>query len=111
LFSDLVLFRHSPQAITEITFDQLLQYKTHTTDTIYVINFWATWCKPCVEELPALEKLNQMYGGRSRVKVLLVNLDSKKNMDTRILPFIRSKELKSKVLFTDVVELNQRLGK
>jgi hypothetical protein len=56
------------------------------------------------------EKLNQMYGGRSRVKVLLVNLDSKKNMDTRILPFIRSKELKSKVLFTDVVELNQRLG-
>ena len=77
--------------ITEITFDQLLQYKTHTTDTIYVINFWATWCKPCVEELPAFEKLNQMYGGRSRVKVLLVNLDSKKNMDTRILPFIRSK--------------------
>ncbi|MBP6304213.1 MAG: TlpA family protein disulfide reductase [Bacteroidia bacterium] len=96
-------------AIPEITFDQLLQYKTHTTDTIYVINFWATWCKPCVEELPAFEKLNQMYGGRSRVKVLLVNLDSKKNMDTRILPFIRSKELKSKVLFTDVVELNQRL--
>jgi thiol-disulfide isomerase/thioredoxin len=53
-------------SVTEITFDQLLQYKTHTTDTIYVINFWATWCKPCVEELPALEKLNQMYGGRSR---------------------------------------------
>ena len=95
--------------VQEITFDQLLQYKRHTTDTIYVINFWATWCKPCVEELPAFEKLNQLYGGRSRVKVILVNLDSKKNMDSRVLPFIRTKDLKSHILFTDVVELNQRL--
>lgn len=96
-------------AVQEITFDQLLQYKRHTTDTIYVINFWATWCKPCVEELPAFEKLNQLYTGRSRVKVILVNLDSKKNIDSRVLPFIRTKDLRSRILFTDVVELNQRL--
>ena len=28
-------------------------------DTTYVINFWATWCVPCVEELPHFEKLNK----------------------------------------------------
>jgi thiol-disulfide isomerase/thioredoxin len=45
-----------------------------STDTIYVVNFWATWCKPCVEELPIFDSLNLEVKGQA-IKVLLVNLD------------------------------------
>jgi len=46
--------------------------------TIYVINFWATWCAPCVKELPSFEKLHLE---NKSVKVILVSLDSKKDLE------------------------------
>ena len=72
--------------------------KAKTTDTIYVINFWATWCKPCVEEIPAFEKINSVYRDR-KVKVLLVNSDFKKQIETKLKPFIASHRLTSKIFF------------
>ncbi|MFM7401542.1 MAG: TlpA disulfide reductase family protein, partial [Bacteroidota bacterium] len=41
--------------------DQLQSYIEREKDATLVINFWATWCKPCVEELPIFEELNRMY--------------------------------------------------
>ncbi len=43
-------------------------------DAVYVINFWATWCKPCLDELPNLVRLADQYRD-SGVKVILVSLD------------------------------------
>ena len=54
-------------------------------DTTYVVNFWATWCKPCVEELPAFEQLHREGG---RVRVLLVSLDSRKTLTETVFPFV-----------------------
>lgn len=42
---------------------------------VVLVNFWATWCKPCVAELPALSQLQKRYGKRG-LKVLLVSADS-----------------------------------
>jgi len=39
-----------------------------------LVNFWATWCKPCVRELPALGRLHRDYGPRG-LTVLAVNVD------------------------------------
>jgi thiol-disulfide isomerase/thioredoxin len=39
-----------------------------------LVNLWATWCAPCVAELPALDKLAETLDGK--VKVLIVNQDS-----------------------------------
>ncbi len=66
-------------------------------DTTYVVNFWATWCKPCVAELPAFEALNQKYRDE-KVKVLLVSLDFIKNYQSHLLPFITDKNLQSQVV-------------
>ena len=49
-------------------------------DTVYVINFWATWCGPCVEEMPYFEQLHARMAEKP-VKVLLVSMDFKKDLD------------------------------
>lgn len=41
--------------------------------TPLLVNFWATWCKPCMEEMPLLIKADSLYKGR--VKLLLVSFD------------------------------------
>ena len=68
----------------------------------YVVNFWATWCGPCVKELPAFEKLNKEYANKN-VEVLLVSLDFPKQVDKRLIPFINRKKINSKVVLLDDV--------
>ena len=68
----------------------------------YVVNFWATWCGPCVKELPAFEKLHKEYANKN-VEVLLVSLDFPKQVDKRLIPFINRKKINSKVVLLDDV--------
>ncbi len=68
------------------------------TDTIYVLNFWATWCGPCVAELPDFEKLNQKYADQ-KVKVVLISTDFKRNVETKVKSFVKRKNLRSQVMF------------
>ncbi|HVB03853.1 MAG TPA: TlpA disulfide reductase family protein [Chitinophagaceae bacterium] len=56
-------------------------------DAVYVINFWATWCEPCREELPAVLKMARRYEGQ-QVKVILVSLDYPGAYPKRIRAFI-----------------------
>lgn len=63
----------------------LLQ-RLQASDTVFVINFWATWCKPCVEELPLFENLSTH---NKKVKVVLVCLDFKEALPTKVIPFLK----------------------
>lgn len=65
-------------------------------DKVHVVNFWATWCAPCVKELPYFEKLNAEGG--NNVEVLLVSLDIKaKNLNS----YLDKNPLQSKVVYLD----------
>ncbi|MEL1241945.1 TlpA family protein disulfide reductase [Flavobacterium flavipallidum] len=67
--------------------------------TTYVVNFWATWCPPCVEELPLFEKLNSE---NKNLKVVLVSLDFKNQYESKLLPFLEKNKIASEVvLLTD----------
>jgi thiol-disulfide isomerase/thioredoxin len=77
----------------------------NNSDTTYVINFWATWCKPCVEELPNFEKLNAAYQDK-KVIVILVSCDFKKQLESRVIPFVKNKNLKSDVRFMNETDPN-----
>jgi thiol-disulfide isomerase/thioredoxin len=46
--------------------------------SIAVINFWATWCGPCQEELPLLNRLNTEYAAK-KVRFIAVSADQAKN--------------------------------
>ncbi|NND64244.1 MAG: TlpA family protein disulfide reductase [Flavobacteriaceae bacterium] len=72
---------------------------------IYVVNFWATWCKPCVKELPAFEKLQAKYRNEN-VEVVLVSLDFPDHIETRVVPFIAEHGLKSRVVLLDDPDAN-----
>lgn len=66
-------------------------------DTTYVINFWATWCVPCVAELPYFEELNAKYSS-GKFKQILVSLDFEKQVEKRVKPMISKKGIKSEVV-------------
>ena len=44
------------------------------------MDIWATWCGPCVEEIPNMEKLYQYYKNDPRILLVSVSVDSKKNL-------------------------------
>jgi len=68
-------------------------------NTTYVVNFWATWCAPCVKELPYFEKLNSE---NKNIKVVLISLDFKNQFESRLLPFLKTRKINSEVvLLTD----------
>ncbi len=62
--------------------------RTSGKDTVYVINFWATWCAPCVAELPVFNNIHEQYKNQA-VKVLLVSLDFKKDRNIKLPTFIQ----------------------
>lgn len=80
------------------------------TDTTYVINFWATWCKPCVEELPYFEQLHDAHKN-DKLKVILVSLDFPKHLESKLLPFVEKYQLKSDVIALTDIDFNSWIDK
>tara|TARA_R110002050_G_scaffold202806_1_gene338007 strand:+ start:8823 stop:9368 length:546 start_codon:yes stop_codon:yes gene_type:complete len=86
-------------------FNGFKKFLNKKDNTIYVINFWATWCAPCVKELPSFEKLNEKYANKN-VKVILVSLDFPHLYEKKLKPFIINNKLKSKVIALDDADMN-----
>lgn len=72
---------------------------------VQVINFWATWCAPCVKELPLFEQLQE-----PNTKVTLVNLDFVEKLD-KVDAFVTKKNLKNEVLLLDEIDYNSWIDK
>jgi len=70
---------------------------------IHVINFWATWCAPCVKEMPQFVALKEKY---PEVDISLVSLDFVEQLDTKVIPFLDKKELKLRTLLIDEMDYN-----
>lgn len=79
-------------------------------DTLYVVNFWASWCKPCVQELPALDSLNTQTQNTA-IKVLLVCLDFSEELNTKVIPFLKKKNIQSECVLLDEVNGNDYINK
>lgn len=84
------------QDIGLLTTEQLNKRLVSGKDTVYMVNLWATWCVPCLKELPSFEKLKQTYD-KAPLKILLLSLDFKSKLETEVKPFLRKMKLKNEV--------------
>ncbi|MCX7636912.1 MAG: TlpA family protein disulfide reductase [Cyclobacteriaceae bacterium] len=100
----LIAFSAAAQPAKIVKLPELKALLNAPSEKIQVINFWATWCAPCVKELPLFEKLGQEY---PNVKVTLVSmdLDLDPNPD-KVYRFIARKKIQSDVLILDEKDPN-----
>lgn len=61
-------------------------------DTTYVINFWATWCRPCVKEFPAFKKVYEDIQDE-KLQFILTSMDFGNNVESRVRAFINRHEI------------------
>jgi thiol-disulfide isomerase/thioredoxin len=90
------------QALVEIDQEGLLAITGNRNDTTYVVNFWATWCSPCIKEIDYFEELHRLNRD-DKLKVVLVSLDFPDQAEKRVIPFLKEKHISaSVVLMTDL---------
>ena len=98
------------QQAQTIKIDDLLKRLQAKGEQVQVINFWATWCAPCVKELPLFEKLTA--DNKPGVKVTLVSMDLDLDPNPeKVYKFIARKNIKSEVLLLDEQDANSWINK
>ena len=100
----------SAQDARIIKLADLEQLLSPDDDTTYVINFWATWCKPCIKELPHFDQLKNNFPGR-KLRVILVSLDFKRQFETNLKPYVLKNKIQSEVLLIDEPDYNLWIDK
>lgn len=102
--------RISAQQIAVVDFSQLQPLLDKRNDTTYVVNFWATWCLPCIKEMPYFQQIHDNFSDR-KVKVVLVSLDFEKQINSRLIPFIEKNNLTPEVILLNDPDANSWIDK
>lgn len=85
------------QPVKQWKIDDLLNY-TEQSDSVLVINFWATFCGPCIAELPYFHSITDKYK-QQKVKLLLVSLDFKESYPKKIRDFAKKRKYKAEIVW------------
>ena len=88
----------SPEKISEVL-------KSNHSDTLYVTNFFATWCGPCMQEIPHFRKKMDELAGKP-VKFTFVSLDNKTDWASKVSDFADEYELRNHIVLLDGNLLN-----
>jgi thiol-disulfide isomerase/thioredoxin len=94
----------SSQNIQIVKFDALKQLVYNNSDTVYIVNFFASWCKPCVKEIP--EFINFTKGIKNcKIKLVFVSVDFKKDQEN-LLQIVQKYSLQNVYLLDETNENN-----
>lgn len=94
------------QEVEVIKYPELEQLMNEQSNRVKVFNFWATWCKPCIKELPYFEALQQ-----EELQVYLISFDDVENLESRVKPFIEKRKIGSMVKLLDETDYNAFIDK
>ena len=82
------------------TFESFERDLIKNPKTPRVINFWTTWCKPCIEELPFFMEWKK--SSKNKIELVLVSLDREKDLEKRVIPFLKKRNINAKhILLAD----------
>lgn len=73
----------APKTVEPISAAEFRQLLAHHKGKVILVNLWATWCAPCLKELPELAKLQEQYRDKG-LQVLAVTLDEPNLLETRV---------------------------
>lgn len=93
-----------------IKWEEMEKILSDSTDSTTVINFWASWCKPCLREIPVFEKIRKEKSGQA-IRFIYVSLDLSKEKTEKLDPFVKNKLQGAKVLLLDEPNYNKWLRK
>lgn len=91
------------QKVEIIKFDKLNNIIHQKQENLVIINFWATWCGPCIKELPYFESLNSKSG--DELDVYLISVDFASKIE-KVNNFIKKNGVNSKVYLLDEIDYN-----
>lgn len=93
------------QGVQKISKTELAGILNNPSDKLHVINFWATWCAPCVSELPDFQKVvNESIG--SKVDFLFISLDFPSDAEKKLMPFLKKNNYTFKVCLMTETDYN-----
>jgi thiol-disulfide isomerase/thioredoxin len=97
----MIFFFHAAnsQQVAKYKIQDVVKYMDTATVPL-VVNFWASWCKPCVEEIPWFEKAVAEYA-KDKVRLLLVSLDFEEDYPNGIIAFAKKKGYRSSLAWLD----------
>lgn len=81
-------------------YETVFKHFEKENDTLYVVNFWATWCAPCVEEMPNFTKANETFKD-DKFKMILISLDKSKDFETKMKSFISENNITADTYLLD----------
>ena len=91
-----------PAPVEDATFDKMVLKASRPV----LVDFWATWCIPCVKELPYFEEARTVFKDQP-VRIVLISLDFKKQIQSRLLPFLEKNHVASEVRVLDAPDANE----
>lgn len=90
----------------ELSPESVGQYLSKKNDTLYVTNFFATWCGPCMREIPHFK--NKMEELKDKpVKFTFINLDDKSEWGSSVKKFAQENNLAGNIILLDGQKLDQ----
>lgn len=85
------------------------KFKDSAKGKVLVLNFWATWCGPCVAEFPELVALDAKYRDKG-VKFVGITADDPEDVQPKVIPFIKKHQVKFDIVQQNIEDSEQLMN-
>jgi thiol-disulfide isomerase/thioredoxin len=106
ILSFFILSTSFGQEVQKVSDHDLKSLLSNVNNKLYVINFWATWCGPCIKEIPHFEKVAAEFPSHE-VEFIMVSLDFPSQLEKTLIPFIKKNNMKLNVILVEDMDYDK----